>query len=185
MPAADEQAARPPADRRPAEDEPEERPPRFEECGLDARLEKSIRHVGWTQPTLVQEKAIQFGLEGKDVLIKGRTGCGKTGAFLIPILHNLLQAKRDQPQAGIRALILSPSKELCRQTATACRQLNHFSSKDVSVLDLSDEVQHLKKLVVEKPDVIVATPSRLLSHYQVGLRPAEEGHDGSGVTSRL
>jgi ATP-dependent RNA helicase DDX56/DBP9 len=63
---------------------------KFSDFGLNVRLEKSISNVGWQIPTLVQEKAIRFGLEGKDLLIKGRTGCGKTGAFLIPILHNLI-----------------------------------------------------------------------------------------------
>lgn len=148
------------------DDEPE-KVKTFADFGLDPRLQKSIKQVGWKLPTLVQEQAIIFGLEGKDVLIKGRTGCGKTAAFLIPLLHNLLQIKKTDQMAGIRALILSPSKELCHQTSNICRQLNFYSSKEISVLDLSDEVQHMKKLVVEKPDVIVATPSRLLAHHQV------------------
>lgn len=151
------------------EEEEEEQMKTFSDFGLDPRLLKSIKQIGWKQPTLVQEQAILFGLESKDVLIKGRTGCGKTAAFLIPLLHNLLQIKKTDQMAGVRALILSPSKELCHQTSNICRQLNYYSSKEISVLDLSEEVQHMKKLVIEKPDIIVATPSRLLAHHQVRL----------------
>lgn len=146
---------------------------KFSDFGLNARLEKSISNVGWQTPTLVQEQAIRFGLEGKDLLIKGRTGCGKTGAFLIPIIHNLLELKRTDRLAGIRCLILSPSKELCRQTAKICKELNFYTSKEISVLDLTEEVQFMKKFLLEKPEIVIATPSKLLQQLKsVNLNPA-------------
>lgn len=146
---------------------------KFSDFGLNARLEKSISNVGWQMPTLVQEQAIRFGLEGKDLLIKGRTGCGKTGAFLIPIIHNLLELKRTDRLAGIRCLILGPSKELCRQTAKICKELNFYTSKEIRVLDLTEEVQFMKKFLLEKPEIVIATPSKLLQQLKsVSLNPA-------------
>lgn len=139
---------------------------KFSDFGLNARLEKSIANIGWTHPTLVQEKSIRFGLEGKDLLIKGRTGSGKTGAFLIPILHNLLELKKSEQLAGVRTLILSPSKELCRQTARICKELNFYTSKEITILDLTEEIQFMKKYLLEKPDIVISTPSKLIQQIK-------------------
>ena len=65
----------------------------FEDMGLDGRLLKAISTLGWREPTLVQEKAIPLALDGKDILAKARTGTGKTGAYLIPIINNLINMK--------------------------------------------------------------------------------------------
>ena len=139
---------------------------KFSDFGLNVRLERSISNVNWQIPTLIQEKAIRFGLEGKDLLIKGRTGTGKTGAFLIPIIHNLLELKKVDQLASVRCLILSPSKELCRQTAKICRELNYFTSKEISILDLTEEIQFMKKFLLEKPDILISTPSKLLQQLK-------------------
>lgn len=63
----------------------DEKPLQFHEMGLDDRILKAVAKLGWCEPTLIQQKAIPFILEGKDVLAKGRTGSGKTGAFAIPV----------------------------------------------------------------------------------------------------
>jgi ATP-dependent RNA helicase DDX56/DBP9 len=86
----------------------------FHEMGLDDRLQKAIAKLGWAMPTLIQERAIPLILEGKDVLARGRTGSGKTGAFVIPVVQRILQTKVYASQQEVRALMLAPSREVGR-----------------------------------------------------------------------
>ena len=78
-------------------------------------LFQAIAKLRWLSPTLVQEKAIPLLLEGKDVLVRARTGSGKTAAFSIPVIQKILNSKQTDNQQCIKALILAPSKELCNQ----------------------------------------------------------------------
>lgn len=71
--------------------------------------------MAWREPTLIQETAIPLLLEGKDVLMRARTGSGKTAAFSIPVIQKILNLKNTSRHQCIKALILSPSKELCGQ----------------------------------------------------------------------
>uniref|UniRef100_A0A8C2NDZ4 RNA helicase n=1 Tax=Capra hircus TaxID=9925 RepID=A0A8C2NDZ4_CAPHI len=65
----------------------------FEHMGLDHRLLQAVTDLGWSRPTLIQEKAIPLALEGKDLLARARTGSGKTAAYAIPMLQLLLHRK--------------------------------------------------------------------------------------------
>lgn len=76
---------------------------------------QAIAKLSWTTPTIIQEKAIPLFLEGKDVLLRARTGSGKTAAFAIPVIQKVLNSKASAEQQQTSALILAPSKELCRQ----------------------------------------------------------------------
>lgn len=78
---------------------------------------QAIAKLRWLSPTLVQEKAIPLLLEGKDVLVRARTGSGKTAAFSIPVIQKILNSKQTDNQQCIKALILAPSKELCNQVS--------------------------------------------------------------------
>jgi ATP-dependent RNA helicase DDX56/DBP9 len=94
---------------------------KFESFMLDARLERGIQRLNWKHPTLVQTHGIPLALKGRDVLAKAQTGSGKTAAYLIPIIQKLLTAAEDadavseDAAAGIRALILVPTRDLCPQ----------------------------------------------------------------------
>lgn len=142
----------------------------FDEMGLDNRLLKSIKMVGWKEPTMIQEKSIPLALEGKDILAKGRTGSGKTAAFLIPIIHNILVSKKYDVVQSIAAIILAPTKELCRQIHRHAKDLNQCSSNVIRIVDLNegDSEKSLKPILIEKPDIVIGTPSRLLKHLKVG-----------------
>src|SRR5437762_13184980 len=83
----------------------------FARLGLHADLLKGIRELGFTRPTPIQEQAIPPALEGRDLLACAMTGSGKTAAFLLPILHKLL----DRPRGVTRALVLTPTRELAAQ----------------------------------------------------------------------
>ena len=143
----------------------------FHEMGLDDRILKSIAKLGWSSPTLIQEKAIPLILSGQDVLCRGRTGSGKTGAFAIPIIQKILRAKQQNScEQASRALILAPSRELSSQIHGQLSQLAGSCGRVVRCVDLArnaggserDPVESMRPLLVDKPDIIVGTPSRLV-----------------------
>nr|XP_006625577.1 PREDICTED: probable ATP-dependent RNA helicase DDX56 [Lepisosteus oculatus] len=138
----------------------------FHEMGLDDRLLKALADLGWAQPTLIQEKAIPLALEGKDLLARARTGSGKTAAYAVPIIQHILSAKQTVQEQAVRALVLVPTKELGQQAQTMIRQLTSYCARDVRVADISGkaDVSAQKPILMEKPDIVVGTPSRVLAH---------------------
>uniref|UniRef100_A0A3Q3B0R0 Probable ATP-dependent RNA helicase DDX56 n=1 Tax=Kryptolebias marmoratus TaxID=37003 RepID=A0A3Q3B0R0_KRYMA len=141
----------------------------FHEMGLDDRLLKAVADLGWSQPTLIQEKAIPLALEGKDLLARARTGSGKTAAYAIPIIQRILTSKQSVREQNVSALILVPTKELGQQVQTMMRHIASYCSRDVRVADISDkaDVSTQRPILMEKPDVVVGTPSRVLAHLKV------------------
>ncbi|XP_014616451.1 PREDICTED: probable ATP-dependent RNA helicase DDX56 [Polistes canadensis] len=142
----------------------------FHEFGLDDRILKAAAKLGWMEPTAIQEKAIPLLLEGKDVLIRARTGSGKTAAFAIPLIQKILSNKRTQTKQEIKALILTPSKELSKQIYDVLIDLTMKCSKDVRSINISPPISFdaQRTLLLEMPDIVVSTPSRLLQHLKVG-----------------
>ena len=143
------------------EEEEEEAPLlQFHQMGLDDRLLQAIAHLGWKEPTLIQEKAIPLALEGKDILARARTGSGKTGAFLIPLLQKLLISKRSATGLQVtRAVIIAPTKELASQTLKNVVDLTISCSREIRAVDVSTSAS-----VTETPDILIGTPSRLLAY---------------------
>ncbi|KAK0093277.1 hypothetical protein PV326_013911 [Microctonus aethiopoides] len=142
----------------------------FYEMGLDDRLLK---------PTLIQDKTIGLLLEGKDVLIRARTGSGKTAAFAIPLIQKILSNKPMQAQQEIKGVILAPSKELCNQIYQVIVNLTIKCSREVKCIDISPQVQlnTQKVLLAEKPDIIVSTPGRIFQHLKAGNINLKESLD--------
>ena len=91
----------------------------FKSLGLHPLLVRATTELGYTEPTPVQAGAIPPALAGRDVIATAQTGTGKTAAFLLPLLHRLL----DLPRGVTRALILSPTRELAEQISEVCRGL--------------------------------------------------------------
>uniref|UniRef100_A0A7N6AP95 Probable ATP-dependent RNA helicase DDX56 n=1 Tax=Anabas testudineus TaxID=64144 RepID=A0A7N6AP95_ANATE len=138
----------------------------FHELGLDDRVLKAVADLGWSQPTLIQEKAIPLALEGKDLLARARTGSGKTAAYAVPVIQRILDSKQSVREQAVRALVLVPTKELGHQVQTMMRQLTAYCSRDVRVADISGkaDLSAQRPILMEKPDVVVGTPSRVLAH---------------------
>lgn len=144
---------------------------------LDARLLRALAELQYSQPTPVQRETLEHSLNGdaRDILARARTGSGKTLAYGLPILQKILAEKshmaRSSPSyAGTRALVLVPTRELAEQAnkqlsavLTYCRDIVHVANMARSV---SESVQKL--LLSEKPDVVIATPSRALACLQAG-----------------
>lgn len=93
----------------------EEKDVNFHKMELDDRILKGIAKLGWLKPTKIQEVAIPLILEGKDVLIRAKTGSGKTAAFLVPLIQKIIKAKQISQEQTVSSLILAPTKELCHQ----------------------------------------------------------------------
>ena len=102
--------------------------PSFREMGLDDRLlEAAAVKLAWREPTDIQKRAIPLIMEGRDLMARGRTGSGKTGAFVIPIIQKILDCKRlgtGSNQQCVRALVMAPTKELCRQIQNVLKGKN-------------------------------------------------------------
>ena len=134
----------------------------FTELKLHPSLIKSIRELGFARPTPVQSDAIPPALAGRDVLACAQTGSGKTAAFLLPILHNLI----GKPRGRTRALILAPTRELAAQILEEFNALAvHTPLTGASVfggVGMGPQ-EHAFRAGV---DVIVATPGRLLDHLR-------------------
>lgn len=94
----------------------------FESLSLHPALVKATAALGYTEPTPIQAKAIPLALSGRDVLGAAQTGGGKTAAFVLPILHGLL----NKPAPGPRVLILVPTRELAVQVDRVIKECSHF-----------------------------------------------------------
>lgn len=134
---------------------------KFEQLGIDSDILKSIEHLGFTEPTEIQKKAIPDVIAGKDVIAGSATGSGKTLAFGAGIIHNLSKG------AGLQALILAPTRELAEQISEA---LKTFAvSKKLSIAAIYGGVSLNPQFSdLERADIVVGTPGRILDHMQRG-----------------
>ncbi|KAG5100576.1 hypothetical protein JHK82_045628 [Glycine max] len=133
----------------------------FESLGLNPNVFKGIKRKGYKVPTPIQRKTMPLILSGSDVVAMARTGSGKTAAFLVPMLHRLNQ---HIPQSGVRALILSPTRDLALQTLKFTKELGHFTDLRVSLLVGGDSMESQFEELAQSPDIIIATPGRLMHH---------------------
>jgi ATP-dependent RNA helicase RhlE len=129
---------------------------------LHQSLQAGIRDLGFTRPTPIQTDAIPPALEGRDVLACAMTGSGKTAAFLLPILHHLI----DRPRGRTRALVITPTRELAAQVLQDLNDLaTHTPISGAAIfggVGMGPQ-EHAFRTGV---DVIVATPGRLLDHMR-------------------
>ncbi|KAF3440128.1 hypothetical protein FNV43_RR18406 [Rhamnella rubrinervis] len=133
----------------------------FESLGLSSDVFRAIKRKGYKVPTPIQRKTMPLILAGNDVVAMARTGSGKTAAFLIPMLERL---KQHVPQSGVRALILSPTRDLALQTLKFTKELGRFMDLRTSLLVGGDSMESQFEELAQSPDIIIATPGRLMHH---------------------
>ncbi len=133
----------------------------YQEMPLPEALHKALHLMNFTQPTPIQEQAIPLVLQHRDVMACAQTGTGKTGAFSIPMLTQLI----DKPQ--MNALILAPTRELALQINEVITKLTAFTPRIRPALLIGGlpMARQLRALSL-KPRIIVATPGRLVDHLQ-------------------
>lgn len=138
----------------------------FKELKLHERLEFAVRELGFGKPTPIQAQAIPVILEGRDVIGLAKTGTGKTAAFTLPVLERFLERHYDAEYEGLRILILSPTRELAFQVERNVREFARYL--DINVCLLLGGMPYGKQLrdLENWPDIVVATPGRLLDHIQ-------------------
>ena len=129
---------------------------KFKKLGLGEETLKVISSLGFTEPSMIQEKTIPFALKGKDVVAASKTGSGKTLAFSAPIIENI------KPNRTIQALILTPTRELADQIGKA---VTVFAKGRLEILEIYGGVDIQRQMrKMSRADVIVGTPGRILDH---------------------
>ena len=134
----------------------------FAKFGLHADLLRGISKLNFVQPTEIQRDALPAAIQGRDILACSSTGSGKTAAFVLPILNRLMEKNR-----GVtRALILTPTRELAAQIDEHLAELAIHTSIKSSTVYGGVSMGPQKRAFQTGADVIVATPGRLLDHFQ-------------------
>ncbi|NXX77079.1 DDX54 helicase, partial [Urocolius indicus] len=137
----------------------------FQSMGLSYPVFKGIMKKGYKVPTPIQRKSIPPILRGRDVVAMARTGSGKTACFLIPMFERL----KAPSQAGPRALVLSPTRELALQTLKFTKELGKFTGLKAALILGGDKMEDQFAALHENPDIIIATPGRLV-HVAVEMK---------------
>ncbi len=140
----------------------------FTHFNFDEGLLEGLLAMGFRQATPIQQEAIPLVLEGKDLIACAQTGTGKTGAYLLPIMHRLTQTKNRHNTV----LILAPTRELAQQIDLQVEALSYFTSiGSLTVYGGGDGIayEQQKRSMREGVDIIIATPGRLISHLSSGV----------------
>ena len=133
----------------------------FRDLGVSEEILRALEKQGVSEPTKVQQEAIPPLLQWRDVIAKAPTGTGKTFAFGIPMLEHI-----DTEEPGVQGLILAPTRELALQIGEELRGLlTYYKNIRVAVLYGGQRMEPQLKALKNLPQVIVATPGRLMDHY--------------------
>ncbi len=142
---------------------------KFTELGLNSALLRAIEDEGYTEPTQIQAEAIPVVIAGRDVMAGAQTGTGKTAAFVLPLLQQLLihaNTSFSPARHPVRALIVVPTRELAVQVEESVRAYGrHVALRSTTVyggMDMQGQTDSLRRGV----EIVVATPGRLLDHVQ-------------------
>lgn len=138
----------------------------FADLNLHERLIKALGELEITTPTPVQAAAIPAALDGHDLRVVARTGSGKTAAFLLPMLHQLLQYSR--PRTDTRALILLPTRELAQQTLKQVEALGRYTFIKAELLTGGEDFKVQAAKMRKNPEILIGTPGRLIEHLDAG-----------------
>ena len=134
----------------------------FKKLGLSDELLSAIQEKGYSEATPVQRKAIPYIIQGLDILAGAQTGTGKTAAFALPILDKLQRS--ESKRRRVRALILTPTRELASQVADSFRDYGSNLRFKTAVLYGGVSIKTQKDKLRMGVDIVVATPGRLLDH---------------------
>jgi len=138
----------------------------FTDFDLPEALSRGLDKLGFSEPTPVQRLVIPLANRGSDLLVTAATGSGKTIAFLLPIMRRFLA--QPAPRKGIRALILAPTRELAYQIQEHFLQIASFTRLTAGVIVGGVSASHQVASLRRNPDILIATPGRLLDHLERG-----------------
>ena len=136
----------------------------FSEFGFDPDLMEGIIAMGFESPTPIQEQAIPAILEGKDIIGSAQTGTGKTAAFLLPVIQNIIASRESNKT---RALVIVPTRELAQQIDQQMEGFSYFTPvSSIAVYGGGDGTLFAreKKALMEGTEIIICTPGRMIAH---------------------
>jgi ATP-dependent RNA helicase RhlE len=137
----------------------------FESLGLRAELLRAVSEKGYSVPTPIQKQAIPLLLEGRDLMGGAQTGTGKTAGFTLPLLQRLMAtSKPESGRSAIRALVLTPTRELAAQVAESVLTYGRYLPLRSTVVFGGVSINPQKQKLIKGVDILVATPGRLLDH---------------------
>src|SRR6202035_4499390 len=134
----------------------------FQQLGLSEPILRSVARVGFLNPTAIQAAVIPTALAGRDLIGLAETGSGETAAFVLPI------AERPAPREGTRGLIVSPTREIALQTKAFLDLFGRDHDLDTVCLIGGVKMSPQTRGLGHYPDIVVATPGRLLDHVERG-----------------
>ena len=139
---------------------------KFTDLNLSPKVMKAINDVGYETPTPIQAEAIPHALEGRDVLGIAQTGTGKTAGFTLPMIHKLARGRARARMP--RSLVLAPTRELAAQVAENFELYAKYVKLDMALLIGGVSFKDQDRLIDRGVDVLIATPGRLLDHFERG-----------------
>lgn len=140
----------------------------FKDFGFDERLQEGIEFNGYETATPVQEQVIPLILEGSDIIASAQTGTGKTAAFLLPLIHKILNTEQHD---HINALIIVPTRELAVQIAQNLEGLSYFTSiSSLAVYGGGDGASFVqeRQALSKGAEIVICTPGRMIGHLNMG-----------------
>ena len=144
----------------------------FSTLGLSNEIIRAVTELGYTQPTPIQMQAIPAVMKGNDLLAGAQTGTGKTASFTLPLLQLLSENSHKNSQSEgyppIRALILTPTRELAAQVQESVYQYGKYLNLRSMAMFGGVNINQQKRRLRNGVDIVVATPGRLLDHVQQG-----------------
>lgn len=145
----------------------------FTEFALNPRLHCGLEKLAISEPTEVQNAVLPLALAGKDVQVCAETGSGKTLTYMLPILKRLLEVEA-RPDSGTRALVLLPTRELADQVYKVFKAFGEFIQPTAGLICGGEEFRYQASLLRKNPEVVIATPGRLVDHLKRGTCDIED-----------
>jgi ATP-dependent RNA helicase RhlE len=137
----------------------------FDSLGLSAEILRAVSEKGYSKPTPIQQQAIPYILQGRDIMGGAQTGTGKTAGFTLPLLQRLMEtSKPQQGRRPIRALVLTPTRELAAQVSESVETYGKYLPLKSTVVFGGVSINPQKMKLIKGVDILVATPGRLLDH---------------------
>jgi ATP-dependent RNA helicase RhlE len=136
----------------------------FANLGLSADIVRAVSEQGYSQPTPIQKKAIPIALKGLDILAGAQTGTGKTAGFTLPMLQILSQYNQEKGYRPIKALIVTPTRELAAQVSDNVTNYSKYLKITSTVVFGGVKINPQIKKLRSGIDILIATPGRLLDH---------------------
>ena len=140
----------------------------FSSQGFAPEVVKALTECGYQKLTPIQQKAIPLARKGHDILANAQTGTGKTAAFALPVIQQLLDSKKTATRRSARALILAPTRELAEQIASNIADYSKYTSLSVTAVFGGKKMSSQERALDPGVDILVATPGRLQEHIEEG-----------------